>query len=180
MLTGGLDRRVSAFLRVELTHAPRGLQPVQKDTARPTLPTQGGLGVRWLGSIRHRSPGAELCKGGEERGAVAAGVIAKDLDVFYLDRVLQRLVEQIIEAHMVGKAGFNSASWSRTSERGSGGEVLRRDRALGLARAVLNWKLGHYFFVSLFWQTLFLVFMRQSTQAFENFIRFLREDEVGS
>ena len=119
-------------------------------------------------------------KGGEERGAVAAGVIAEDLGVFNLDRVLQCLVEQIIEADMVCKAGFNSGSWSRTSKRGSGGEVLRRDRALGLARAVLTWKLGHYFFVSLFWQTLFLVFMRQSTEAFENFIRFLREDEVGS
>ena len=62
--------------------------------------------------------------------------------VFSSDMVLQRLAEQIIEdvdeeeiskVFSQGKAGFNSASWSGTAMRGSGGAVLRR-------LAVLTWK----------------------------------------
>ena len=44
-----------------------------------------------------------------------------------------------------GSSGFNSASWSRISKRGSGGAVLRRF-AGGRARAVLTLKPKHYFY----------------------------------
>ena len=97
--------------------------------------------------------------------------------MFYLDRVLQRVVEQIIDDDMVGWAGFKIALWSRTSWRWSGGAVLRRDAAPGRARAVLTWKFGHCFYELLFWQTLALVFMRPFGGFRKNFPRFLREDE---
>ena len=54
------------------------------------------------------------------------------------------------------------ASWSRTSKRGSGGAVLRRDEAL----AVLTWKPGPCFHELLFWQTLALRVHATVTEAF--------------
>ena len=45
--TGGLDRRVSAFLRVELTHAPAVSNLYRVILREGVLsPTQGGAGVR--------------------------------------------------------------------------------------------------------------------------------------
>ena len=66
----------------------------------------------------------------------------------------------------MGPAEFNSAPWSRTSKSGSGGAVLRRDAAIGRDRSVFTWKHGHCFLELLSWQTLALVFMRQSTGSF--------------
>ena len=83
-------------------------------------------------------------------------------------QVLERLVEQtmgdeeeIFKVSFQDRVGFNSASWSRTAKRGSGGAVLRRDAAPGRSRAVLTWKFGHYFYELLFWQALAFVYMRQ-------------------
>ena len=117
--------------------------------------------VRWLWEYPPSFPWgeAELFKG---RGGVVADVFM----VFFLDIVLQRLAEQIIKD--VGKAGFNSASWSRTSKPGSGGAVLRRVEP----RAVLTWKPGHYFCELLFWRTLALVVMRQLRRLLEEFLVF--------
>ena len=58
------------------------------------------------------------------------------------DKVLQRFVEQIIDDSRWAWTGFNSASWSRPSKRGSGGAALRRDQ---FARAV---KISTSFFFS--------------------------------
>ena len=63
--------------------------------------SQGGSEVRWPGSIRHRSPLGGRRGGRWEGGAVAAGVITEVFKVFFLDRILQRLVEQIIETWVV-------------------------------------------------------------------------------
>ena len=83
------------------------------------------------------------------------------LQGFLPGQVLQRLAEQIIDD--VEEAGFNSASCGRTSKRGSGGAVLRRGEAL----AVVTWKIGHHFCeLHCILQSLALVFMRQSTEAF--------------
>ena len=67
---------------------------------------------------------------------------------------------------ILGRAGFNGSSLSRTARRGTGGAVLRRDAAPGRVRAVLTWKPGHQFFEPhCIWQSLAPVFMRQSTGA---------------
>ena len=88
---------MSAFLRVELTHAP-----AVSNLYRAILPTQGGTGFRWHGSIRHRSPGegGETFQGGSGRERLRC-VVAEVFTVFFLNRVLQRLVEQIIESSVV-------------------------------------------------------------------------------
>ena len=65
--------------------------------------------------------------------------------------------------------GFNSASWSRTSKRGYGGAILRRDQ---VCRAVPTWKPGHYFNELLFWQTLALMFATVCGGFWKNFLRF--------
>ena len=91
--------------------------------------------------------------------------------LFSQDKVLQRCVEQIIDDIGPGQ-GFNSASWSRTAWRGSGGAVLRRDHVTRTAR-IGNPE--HYFYEPVA-VTLALVFMRQSTKAFGRIsCGFLRE-----
>ena len=57
-----------------------------------SLLTQGGIGIDGVGSVRHRSQGAW-------RGARAAAVCVDEevFKVFFLDRVLQRLAELIVE-----------------------------------------------------------------------------------
>ena len=47
------------------------------------------------------------------------GVDGEVFMVHFQDKVLQRFVEQ--DVIIVGKTGFNSASWTRTSTRGSVG-----------------------------------------------------------
>ena len=53
-------------------------------------------------------------------GWAAVGVAAEVFKVFFLDKVLVRLVEQII----VGKTGFNNVSWSKNLEACVGLVVL--------------------------------------------------------
>ena len=120
MLIEELDCRVSAFLRVELTHA-RADSNLYRTMMRVNYPLARRRGVRWPGSIRHRSP-----QGGGRRGG-GGGVVKEVFKVFSLDwffsvaeqnietwvehvevlnvspeTVLHRLVEQIIKVFSKG------------------------------------------------------------------------------
>ena len=97
-----------------------------------------------------------------ERGEEVVGVSVKVFKVLCQNKVLQRFVEQIIIDDTVVWTGFNSASRSRTSKRPAL-EVFRRDH---LARAVSVGNVDIISASSLFWQTLALVYMRQSLGAF--------------
>ena len=126
MRTGGLDRRVSAFPPAEQTHAP-----AVSNLYRAILRGFCYLCRVVLGSTGWEYPPSfRSFKEGEERETVMYGVTVEVFKVFFLDGVLQRFVEQVVEDGIfVGKTGFNNASWSRTSMRGSGGAVLRRGDA---------------------------------------------------
>ena len=71
-------------------------------------------------------------------GVAAGGVAVEVVKVFSMDRVLQRLAEQIIEDDILGRAGFNSASWSRTARRASGGAVLREKTKMKKKKEKIN------------------------------------------
>ena len=98
-----------------VTHAPRGLHPVQSDDARSTLLTQGswdrwsweyppsipGLYRGYCGQHTFLQGGAQepqsgfLGRGG--RAAGGGGVSVEVLVVLFQTKVLQRFVEQIID-----------------------------------------------------------------------------------
>ena len=118
--------------------------------------------------------GAQEPQSGSWAGEGGGAGAAVGLQVLLPQQFLQRFVEQIIEdagteevfkVFSEGKVGgFISASWSRTTLRGSGSAVLRRDRA----RAVLTWKPEHFSTSppSVSGSPLALVFLRQTTKPF--------------
>ena len=119
--------------------------------------------------LRHAGVGRVQAGGGGRGGAGGGGGVSVEVfKVFSLDKILQRLVEQIIQDDSWVGTGVNSASWSRTSWRtasvlrGSGGAVFRRVEA----RALLTWKPGHCFFEPVAETLLALVFTCLSTDAF--------------
>ena len=80
---------MSAFLRVELTHASAVSKLYRRYCEVGSLPTQVGWGSTDLGVSATVPQLAGTFKG---RGGAAAGVIAEVFKVFSLDRILQRLV----------------------------------------------------------------------------------------
>ena len=125
--------------RGRLGHAPADSTLYRTMMRGLSLLTQSGTGIDGVGSVRHRSQGAW-------RGARAAAVCVDEevSKVFFLDRVLQRLAEQIIEG--VHKEAFlkvffqDRVSWAQVLReqtkhppfhlwkvwRRSGGAALRR------------------------------------------------------
>ena len=69
--------------------------------------------------------------------------------------LLSRSTQGLLPDDILGQAEFNSAPWSRTSKRGSGGAVLRRGAVVGRARSVFTWNLDIVSWSS--WQTLAFV-----------------------
>ena len=119
-------------------------------------------------------------RGGEgEEGCGGGGVSVEVFKIFSLDKIIeddrvvnlvqQRFVEQNFETPCVVLVEL----W--------GMGLVAPFAAPGRPRPVLAWKFGHYFYELLCWQTLALVFMCQSTDAFvKNFAPCLGEDELGS
>ena len=139
-----------------------------------------GCGTFWLGGARLAN-GTEIIKQWRWRGRgggrrMPAGRVEAAVGVAV--RVFKVCSQDTGSAAFGGAdhvdscrvwTGFNSASWSRTSKRGYGGAILRRDQ---VCRAVPTWKPGHYFYELLFWQTLAFMFATVCGGFWKNFLRF--------
>ena len=126
-----------------------------EDKVSGVLREQGVLGVC----------GAVAAAAGEGVGEEAFGVFVVVSMVLSQDSVLRVLwsrssTTQVCGQGSTGHRGAEPRSAPR--RRGPGGAVLRRD---AVRSRCLTWKIGHYFYEFLFWETLALVFMRQSKVA---------------
>ena len=156
---------------------PRSPQPVQCDTARSTLLTQGSLEIDGLGVSAIVLQGRNFLRVG---GAVAAGVAVEVFKVFSLDRVLQRLGgadhRSVTAEQIVDIPAPRGGRVLHPARRGSGGAVLRRDEAQGV---LAQFSPGNFGIISTS-SSSGRLFMRQLGGFRKNFPRFLREDELGS